>query len=381
MMAHLTIIQRYKLQEQNPFRLHFFPASDTINTNEKGGDILLQNRQSFSVPIQNNTEAQLLFGQGDVFLKIIEDSFSTKVILKSDGLKIIGDDSEDVHRVATTFESLLNLIRSGQQVDANDVKDAVRSSKGDRLVQTAKTVEEAIPVFSKRGIIRPKTPGQRRYVEAIKTHDLVFGIGPAGTGKTYLAMAMAVSALKGGQMSRIILTRPAVEAGERLGFLPGDIAAKIDPYLRPLYDALYDTIPPESLDCYIERNVIEVAPLAFMRGRTLNNSFVVLDEAQNATVEQMKMFLTRLGFDSKAVVTGDITQTDLPTGKVSGLADTQAVLSGIEGIGFIYFSSEDVVRHELVQRIIEAYDNRNADQSKNTNHFEENRRSIDVPGG
>ena len=341
----------------------------------------MQNRQSFSVPIQNNTEAQLLFGQGDVFLKIIEDSFSTKVILKSDGLKIIGDDSEDVHRVATTFESLLNLIRSGQQVDANDVKDAVRSSKGDRLVQTAKTVEEAIPVFSKRGIIRPKPPGQRRYVEAIKTHDLVFGIGPAGTGKTYLAMAMAVSALKGGQMSRIILTRPAVEAGERLGFLPGDIAAKIDPYLRPLYDALYDTIPPESLDRYIERNVIEVAPLAFMRGRTLNNSFVVLDEAQNATVEQMKMFLTRLGFDSKAVVTGDITQTDLPTGKVSGLADTQAVLSGIEGIGFIYFSSEDVVRHELVQRIIEAYDNRNADQSKNTNHFEENRRSIDVPGG
>jgi phosphate starvation-inducible PhoH-like protein len=182
-------------------------------------------------------------------------------------------------------------------------------------------------------------------------------------------------------MSRIILTRPAVEAGERLGFLPGDIAAKIDPYLRPLYDALYDMIPPESLDRYIERNVIEVAPLAFMRGRTLNNSFVVLDEAQNATVEQMKMFLTRLGFDSKAVVTGDITQTDLPTGKVSGLADTQAVLSGIEGIGFIYFSSEDVVRHELVQRIIEAYDNRNADQSKNTNHFEENGRSIDVPGG
>ena len=208
-------------------------------------------------------------------------------------------------------------------------------------------------------------------MESIKNHDLVFGIGPAGTGKTYLAMAMAVSALKGGQTSRILLTRPAVEAGERLGFLPGDISAKIDPYLRPLYDALYDMIPPDSLERYIERNIIEVAPLAFMRGRTLNNAFVVLDEAQNATVEQMKMFLTRLGYDSKAVVTGDITQTDLPFGKLSGLADAQAVLSTIEGIAFVYFSSEDVVRHELVQRIIEAYENRQVSPSENSNHSEE----------
>lgn len=334
----------------------------------------MQNRESLSVPIQDHAEAQVLFGQADVFLKIVEDSFNATVILKSDGLKIVGDDSKDVHRVGKTFESLLNLVRSGQQIDASDVKHAVRASKSEILVQSEQTAGAAIPVYSKRGIVRPKTPGQRRYVEAIKNHDLVIGIGPAGTGKTYLAMAMAVSALKGGQISRILLTRPAVEAGEKLGFLPGDIAAKIDPYLRPLYDALYDMIPPESLERYLERNIIEVAPLAFMRGRTLNNSFVVLDEAQNATVEQMKMFLTRLGYDSKAVVTGDITQTDLPFGKMSGLADAQAVLSTIEGIACIHFSSEDVVRHELVQRIVEAYESREVGPSQNRNHSEENER-------
>lgn len=323
-----------------------------------GNDNVLQNRESVKVAIQNNAEAQILFGETDVFLKSVEESFKSKVILKSDGLEIIGDDFDNVHRSARTLESLLGLIRSGQPISLNDVKYAIRIAKGDKQVHLEQAVSEAIPVFSKRGIVRPKTPGQKRYVEAIKKHDLVFGIGPAGTGKTYLAMAMAVSALKSGQVGRIILTRPAVEAGEKLGFLPGDIAAKIDPYLRPLYDALYDMIPPESLESYIERNVIEVAPIAFMRGRTLNNSFVVLDEAQNATVEQMKMFLTRLGFDSKAVVTGDITQTDLPADKVSGLADAQSVLSGIEGIVFIYFSREDVVRHELVQRIIEAYETR-----------------------
>ena len=330
----------------------------------------MHNRESLNVPIQDHTEAQVIFGQADVYLKIVEDSFNAKVTVRSDGLKIVGDNSKDVHRVGKTFESLLNLVRSGQQIDANDVKHAVRVSKSEKLIQPEKTVGAAIPVFSKRGIVRPKTPGQSRYVEAIRSHDLVFGIGPAGTGKTYLAMAMAVSALKGGQTSRILLTRPAVEAGERLGFLPGDISAKIDPYLRPLYDALYDMIPPDSLERYIERNIIEVAPLAFMRGRTLNNSFVVLDEAQNATLEQMKMFLTRLGYDSKAVVTGDITQTDLPLGKVSGLADAQAVLSTIEEIAFIYFSSEDVVRHELVQRIIEAYENREICPSQNSNHTE-----------
>jgi phosphate starvation-inducible PhoH-like protein len=318
------------------------------------------------IPIQSNTEAQALLGQADVFLKIVEENFNVKVLLKSEGLEVTGENFDDVHRVARTFESLLHLIRGGQSINANDVKYAIRISKGNKPVQLEKAIGESISVFSKRGVVRPKTPGQKRYVEAIKTHDLVFGIGPAGTGKTYLAMAMAVSALKSGQVGRIILTRPAVEAGERLGFLPGDIEAKINPYLRPLYDALYDMIPPESLERYVERNVIEVAPIAFMRGRTLNNSFVVLDEAQNATIEQMKMFLTRLGFDSKAVITGDITQTDLPSDTTSGLVDARSILSDVKEIAFIYFSREDVVRHELVQRIIEAYEERDTHQSRKT---------------
>jgi phosphate starvation-inducible PhoH-like protein len=327
----------------------------------------LQNQESLKIPIHSNTEAQVLFGQSDAFLNIVEARFNVKVLLKSEGLEITGNSLDDVNRVTKTFESLLHLIRSGQSINANDVKYAIRTSKGNTTVQLEKATNEAISVFSKRGVVRPKTPAQNRYVTAIKAYDLVFGIGPAGTGKTYLAMAMAVSALKSGQVGRIILTRPAVEAGERLGFLPGDIEAKINPYLRPLYDALYDMMPPESLERYVERNVIEVAPIAFMRGRTLNNSFVVLDEAQNATIEQMKMFLTRLGFDSRAVVTGDITQTDLPIGTKSGLVDTQSVLSDVDGIAFIHFSKEDVVRHELVQQIVEAYEDRDAQRLRETN--------------
>ena len=276
--------------------------------------------------------------------------------MKSDGLQIVGDDSDGVHCATRAFESLLHLIRKGQRISAGDVRYATRVAKDHTNEQSKEIIGESIPVFSKRGVVRPKTLGQRRYVEAINKYDLVFGIGPAGTGKTYLAMAMAVAALKRGELSRIILTRPAVEAGENLGFLPGDLAAKIDPYLRPLYDALRDMMPTETLDNYIERNVVEVAPMAFMRGRTLNDSFVVLDEAQNATIEQMKMFLTRLGCDSKAVVTGDITQTDLPLGKSSGLVDAQRVLASVDGIAFVRFSKDDVVRHELVQRIIEAYE-------------------------
>lgn len=308
------------------------------------------------VPIQNNAEVQALFGNSDEFLKIIEDDFDVRVVLKSDSIAVLGDNQQQVNRVISVLESLLYRIRKGERILTTDINYLIRASESDDTDTLDQSPAESIPVFSKRGVIRPKTSGQKRYVEAIKNNDLVFGIGPAGTGKTYLAMAMAVSALKNGQVSRIILTRPAVEAGERLGFLPGDISAKVDPYLRPLYDALYDMMPPDSLDNYIERNIIEVAPIAFMRGRTLNNSFVVLDEAQNATIEQMKMFLTRLGFDSKAVVTGDITQTDLPTHKTSGLADAQEVLDGIKGIHFIYFTKVDVVRHELVQRIIEAYE-------------------------
>lgn len=308
--------------------------------------------------MQSNAEAQLLFGKEDTFLKVLENSLDVNVLLKSDGIELIGGSADQISRGAKVLESLLNRMRTGHEIGLDDVKYAIQVAKRGDTNHLTDIVGESIPVLSKRGAIRPKTIGQKQYVEAIKTHDLVFGIGPAGTGKTYLAMAMAVAALKRGLVSRIILTRPAVEAGERLGFLPGDISAKVDPYLRPLYDALYDMMPPETLDRSVERNIIEVAPIAFMRGRTLNNSFVVLDEAQNATIEQMKMFLTRLGFDSKAVVTGDITQTDLPTGKVSGLVDAQAVLSGIAGIGFVYFSRSDVVRHELVQRIVEAYEDR-----------------------
>jgi len=316
----------------------------------------LEKHEIKGVPIQNNAEVQALFGNSDEFLKIIEDDFDVRVVLKSDSIAVLGDNQQQVNRVISVLESLLYRIRKGERILTTDINYLIRASESDDTDTLDQSPAESIPVFSKRGVIRPKTSGQKRYVEAIKNNDLVFGIGPAGTGKTYLAMAMAVSALKNGQVSRIILTRPAVEAGERLGFLPGDIAAKVDPYLRPLYDALYDMMPPDSLDNYIERNIIEVAPIAFMRGRTLNNSFVVLDEAQNATIEQMKMFLTRLGFDSKAVVTGDITQTDLPTHKISGLADAQEVLDGIKGIHFIYFTKVDVVRHELVQRIIEAYE-------------------------
>ena len=327
----------------------------------------MQKQESKGVPIQSNAEVQALFGQSDAFLKMIEDGFDVRVVLKSDSIAVIGENVTEVNRVTTVLESLLHRIRKGERIEATDVSYVIRASDTDEQDIPSGIGAESIPVFSKRGVIRPKTAGQKRYVEAIKDNDLVFGIGPAGTGKTYLAMAMAVSALKSGQVSRIILTRPAVEAGERLGFLPGDIADKVHPYLRPLYDALYDMMPPETLDKYIERNVIEVAPIAFMRGRTLNNSFVVLDEAQNATIEQMKMFLTRLGFDSKAVVTGDITQTDLPTHKVSGLADAQEVLSGINGIQFIYFSRVDVVRHELVQRIVEAYEQASPHNTKRNN--------------
>lgn len=317
----------------------------------------MQDSKALKVPIQSISEAQALFGRQDSYLKLYEENFDVKIAFRNDGLQIIGD-ADDTSKSARVFEELLKLLRNGNRIELNDVKYAIRIAQKDKAVSLLKTVNEAIPVFSKRGVVRPKTPGQRRYVEAIREYDLVFGIGPAGTGKTYLAMAMAVASLKKNEVSRIILTRPAVEAGERLGFLPGDIAAKIDPYLRPLYDALYDMMPPDSLERYIDRGVIEVAPLAFMRGRTLNNSFVVLDEAQNSTIEQMKMFLTRLGFDSKAVVTGDVTQIDLPTNRPSGLSDVRSVLDGVEGIAFTYFSGEDVVRHELVQRIVEAYENR-----------------------
>jgi phosphate starvation-inducible PhoH-like protein len=307
-----------------------------------------------SIALEDSSEAQDLFGQQDVYLRLIEENFNTKIVARGCSVEVIGNNQES-EQVLRVFAELLSLLRSGYNINTDDVKYAIRMIKGGKDLDLDEIASEGIHVFSNR-IIRPKTKGQKLYVTSMQKHDLVFGIGPAGTGKTYLAMAMAVSALKKGEVGRIILTRPAVEAGERLGFLPGDILAKVDPYLRPLYDALYDMMPTDKIEAFMERSVIEVAPLAFMRGRTLNNSFVILDEAQNSTSEQMKMFLTRLGFDSRAVVTGDITQVDLPYEKKSGLLEVQTVLAGIDGIKFSYLTSEDVVRHELVQKIIEAYE-------------------------
>lgn len=314
----------------------------------------MEERDSHSMTLEGSKEAQELFGLQDANLKIIEDNFDAKIVARGCNIEVIGQEQES-QQILKLLRELLILLRGGHSISPSDVKYAIRMIKGDKQLDLVNMASEAINVFSNR-IIRPKTRGQNLYVSAMRQFDLVFGIGPAGTGKTYLAMAMAVSALKNGDVGRIIMTRPAVEAGESLGFLPGDMLAKVDPYLRPLYDALYDMMPIDKLQGYMERGVIEVAPLAFMRGRTLNNSFVVLDEAQNSTCEQMKMFLTRLGFSSKAIVTGDITQIDLPPERASGLLEVQKILSDTRGIKFIYLTGEDVVRHELVQRIIEAYE-------------------------
>ena len=308
--------------------------------------------------LRNDHEMLALFGKHDQHLRRIEQALGVSVVLRNEELKISGPDAA-VTRAAGLFDDLLVIVRSGAPLHKDELDYALRAIEDPRLIQLRQVYQERIEVPSKRRFIIPRTPGQKAYVEAMRAHDIVFGIGPAGTGKTYLAMAMAVENLTKGEVSRIILTRPAVEAGERLGYLPGDLAEKINPYLRPLYDALYDMLEVDVVQRYLERGIIEVAPLAYMRGRTLNDSFIVLDEAQNTTGEQMKMFLTRLGFDSKAVVTGDVTQIDLPSEKPSGLVQVQGLLANIPGIRFVSFSGEDVVRHELVQAIIQAYERNN----------------------
>lgn len=305
--------------------------------------------------LKDNEEAKTLFGRHDDHLKLVEKEFGVQLFSRGEELVLTGEE-ERVEVVAKLIETFLTVIRNGGILRTHEVLYAVRATKEDRSVDLPSIYLDRIEVSSKRQFITPKTVGQKRYVEAIRNHDIVFGIGPAGTGKTYLAMAMAVHALQRQEVSRIILTRPAVEAGERLGFLPGDLYEKVSPYLRPLYDALYDMMEMEKIERSIERGIIEVAPLAFMRGRTLNDSFIILDEAQNSTQEQMKMFLTRLGFDSKTVITGDITQVDLPEDRPSGLVQVQNLLKHVEGISFIYFTGQDVVRHELVQEIIKAYE-------------------------
>jgi phosphate starvation-inducible PhoH-like protein len=269
---------------------------------------------------------------------------------------ILEGDSGDVGRAERVLDQLAGLIRSGYKLGKGDVRTAAQLMAQDDQVELAEYFLRGLSRPSGKRQVLPKSVNQRRYLDAIEKHDIVFGIGPAGTGKTYLAMAQAVSSLLAKRISRIILARPAVEAGEKLGFLPGDLQEKVNPYLRPLYDALYDMIDLERVERMLERGTIEVAPIAFMRGRTLNDAFVILDEAQNTTSEQMKMFLTRLGFGSKAVITGDITQIDLPTGRTSGLVEAMKIVGSIEGIAFVHFDERDVVRHQLVQQIVKAYE-------------------------
>lgn len=305
--------------------------------------------------VPDNEKARELFGLGDAHLKVIESSFPIKVIPRGNELILKGDEG-DVEQVSRLIQHLMEAQDRGAHINERDVRYAVRLAAEHNDQPVADVFSDVIIQTHRGKQIRTKTLGQKEYVDAIRQNGVTFGIGPAGTGKTYLAMAMAIAAFKAKRVNRIILTRPAVEAGEKLGFLPGDMQQKVDPYLRPLYDALFDIMGVESFEKYVERGQIEVAPLAFMRGRTLDDSFVILDEAQNTTPEQMKMFLTRLGFGSQIVVTGDVTQMDLPEGTKSGLVEVQHILDGVEGVTFCYLTERDIVRHDLVQRIIKAYE-------------------------
>jgi len=299
--------------------------------------------------------ANVLFGAHSENLRRIARIIGVKINAKGNVLTIQGEDL-DVHLSKRILSDLYALLKKGYPLYPTDIDYAIRMISHDRTISLEDIFLDTVYISSRKRVITPKSLNQKRYIDAIRKFDLVIGIGPAGTGKTYLAMAMAVSSLMKQEVERIVLTRPAVEAGEKLGFLPGDIAEKVNPYLRPLYDALHDMMDFDRALKLVEKGVIEVAPLAFMRGRTLNDSFVILDEAQNTGSDQMKMFLTRLGFGSKAVITGDITQVDLPENKTSGLIEVQGILKGIEGIEFVYFSDKDVVRHPLVQDIIKAYE-------------------------
>ncbi len=317
----------------------------TDSTHEHGLELAFENHRLF----------ENLLGQHDEHLKAVERALGVHIAVSGTTLVISGDavERELAGRVLT---QLYAVVEKGYPVYTSDVDYAIRILSGDRSANLREIFLDTIYISAHKRIITPKSIAQKEYIEAIRNYDIVFGIGPAGTGKTYLAMAMAVAELMKNNFARMILTRPAVEAGEKLGFLPGDLAEKVNPYLRPLYDALHDMVDFERAQKMLERGNIEVAPLAFMRGRTLNDSFVILDEAQNTTGEQMKMFLTRLGYGSKAVITGDITQIDLPAGRASGLKEAQVILSAIDGIRFCYFTERDVVRHRLVQDIITAYD-------------------------
>jgi len=307
------------------------------------------------IELENQDEAFVLFGNADVNLKLLEEQFNVTIVTRGETVNLSGEASA-IERATETIKQLLIVIRRGIHISERDVAYAAKMAKQNRIEYFSELFEEEIARNTKGKAIRVKTLGQRHYIDAIRKQDLVFGIGPAGTGKTYLAVVMAVNALKNNKVNKIILTRPAIEAGESLGFLPGDLKEKVDPYLRPLYDSLHDVLGAEHTQRLIDRETIEIAPLAYMRGRTLDDAFVILDEAQNTTQAQMKMFLTRLGFGSKMVITGDSTQVDLPKGVKSGLMAAELILHGVPGISFIHLNQTDVVRHPLVGRIIEAFE-------------------------
>ncbi len=312
-------------------------------------------REIHSVEISSVGEALNVFGRNDQNLKLIERSFGVRLVPRGDAISIEGAD-EDIARAGDLLRRIIDLHRAGHYVTGQELRYAISQARSGNVDVLTDLYSDVIITTSRGKQIRPKTIGQKNYAQAMRRDSLVFGIGPAGTGKTYLAMAMAIAAFKNKDVARIVLTRPAVEAGEKLGFLPGDLQDKVDPYLRPLYDALYDIMGIDAFRRNMERGLIEVAPLAYMRGRTLDDSFVILDEAQITTHEQMKMFLTRLGFGSRAVVTGDVTQIDLPKGTESGLLEARRVLADTAGISIVHLTDQDVVRHELVQRIIRAYE-------------------------
>ncbi len=325
-------------------------------TNTTGTELAEQNTgDSERLHLVDVGGARILCGPSNTHLQLIEKETGVAISHRGDELFFRGDE-RSVAFARKVVEGLYGLVLQGRQLFLSDVEHAVRILSQDADTDLGAIFLDAVYMSNRKRVITPQSIAQKHYVEAIRGHDIVFGIGPAGTGKTYLAMAMAVAALKKQQVQRIVLTRPAVEAGERLGFLPGDLAEKVNPYLRPLYDALHDMIDLEQASRMVERGVLEVAPLAFMRGRTLNDSFIILDEAQNTTSEQMKMFLTRLGYDSRAVITGDITQVDLPAHTTSGLIEARDILKGIKGIAFSFFTDKDVVRHPLVQDVIRAYE-------------------------
>ncbi len=324
----------------------------------------LTKKSEKTIEVNNHATINEIFGEFDENLEIIKRELNVDFVIRDNGVKIYGDDKA-VDLGEKLFYNLVEIVQSYKRLEKQDLKYAIELvlEGNDHLLKDL--LKEVVCVTATGKSIKPKTLGQKRYIDSIKHNDIVFGIGPAGTGKTYLAMAMAVQAFKNKEVNRIILTRPAVEAGENLGFLPGDLQDKVDPYLRPIYDALFEILGFEVYERYLEKGLIEVAPLAYMRGRTLDGAYVILDEAQNTSNEQMKMFLTRLGFGSKAIITGDITQIDLPKGKQSGLKSVIKVLDNVKGIDFIQFSKHDIVRHPLVQRIIEAYEKYEMDNISN----------------